>query len=349
MLPLRWRERDPPPMGVLDTVFRRVAAVVPFVVLVALTSLTLTPPAGADPAMWRAEWPQTDFSRHTVPFGEIRSGGPPKDGIPSIDRPAFKPVGEIADLGPKEPVITLVVGGEARAYPLRILTWHEIANDVIAGVPVAVTYCPLCNAAIAFDRRIDGRTLEFGTTGKLRNSDLVMYDRTTESWWQQYTGTGLIGAHAGRTLAMLPTRVESFERFARRYPTGQVLVPDNPGFRPYGVNPYTGYDTARRPFLYSGKFPDGIAPMAYVVAVEDEAWALDLLRIKGRIEAGDLVLEWEPGQNSTLDRPMIADGRDIGNVIVRRRAGATLADTTFHVTFAFVFHAFRPDGRLHTE
>ncbi len=336
-------------MGALDAFVRRLTTVAPIVASVVFTSVALTSAAAADPAMWRGEWPQTDFSRHTVPFEEIRSGGPPKDGIPSIDRPLFKPVGEIADLGPKEPVITLVVGGEARAYPLRILTWHEIANDVVAGVPGAVTYCPLCNAAIAFDRRIDGRTLEFGTTGKLRNSDLVMYDRTTESWWQQYTGTGLVGAYAGRTLAMLPTRVEAFERFARQYPNGQVLVPDDRAFRPYGVNPYAGYDTAPRPFLYSGKFPDGIAPMAYVVAIEDEAWALELLRVKGRIEAGDLVLEWEPGQNSALDRPQIVDGRDIGNVIVRRRSGATLTDTTFHVTFAFVFHAFRPQGRLRTE
>ncbi len=85
-------------------------------------------------------------------------------------------------------MIELTVGGETRAYPLQILIWHEIVNDELGGLPVAVTFCPLCNTAIAFDRRVEGRTLDFGTTGKLRHSDLVMYDRQTESWWQQFGG-----------------------------------------------------------------------------------------------------------------------------------------------------------------
>jgi hypothetical protein len=135
--------------------------------------LLTIPPVAADPARWRDEWPLTDFTRHSVGLDEIVSGGVPRDGIPSIDDPAFVPVVE-AELPANEPVIGLMVEGDARAYPLRILIWHEIVNDLVGGVPVAVTYCPLCNTGIVFDRRQGGRVLEFGTTGKLRHSDLVM-------------------------------------------------------------------------------------------------------------------------------------------------------------------------------
>jgi hypothetical protein len=306
--------------------------------------------ARADPAdAWRGAWPRTDFSTHIVDLGEIRAGGPPKDGIPAIDRPDFNPVGEVAGLAPTEPVIELAIGREARAYPLRILTWHEIVNDEIGGTPVAVTYCPLCNAAVVFDRRVDGRVLDFGTTGMLRYSDLVMYDRQTESWWQQYAGTAIVGELAGRKLEMLPARLEAFGRFAQRYPGGEVLVPHNPSLRPYGANPYVGYDGASLPFLYDGSYPEGIQPMAYVVAVGDDAWSLELLRTKGHIESGELLLTWEPGQSSALDAALIAEGRDVGNVVAQRRVGDRLVDVRYNVTFAFVFHAFQPQGRLHVE
>ena len=149
------------------------------------------PKANAQSVMrWSWEWPKTDFKKTAVDFKEIISGGPPKDGIPSIDNPRFMPASKVnsQDLAPTEPVIGLTINGKSRAYPLRILTWHEIVNDELAGTPVTVTYCPLCNSTIVFDRRIDGKVLDFGTTGKLRNSDMVMYDRQTESWWQQLYG-----------------------------------------------------------------------------------------------------------------------------------------------------------------
>ena len=302
--------------------------------------------ADAKQSRWVREWPATDFERAVVDLAEIRDGGPPKDGIPAIDQPRFRPVAEVDDLADTEPVIGLTVSGESRAYPLRVLTWHEIANDVIGGVPVAVTYCPLCNAAIVFDRRLDSAVLDFGTTGKLRHSDLVMYDRQSESWWQQYSGEAIVGRHAGRSLEMLPARLESWAEFRARAPDGLVLVPQNPAARPYGANPYVGYDSAGMPFLYDGEVPSGIAPLARVVVVGEEAWSLDRLREAGRIEAGELVLSWRPGQASALDAPRIADGRDVGSVIVQRRHGGRLEDVVHHVTFAFVFHAFEPNGTL---
>ena len=309
--------------------------------------LALAGPVSANPALWKFEWPRTDFTKTSVDFDSIMSGGPPKDGIPSIDAPRFVPLSDYRSDAETEPVIAFEQGGYARAYPLRVLIWHEIVNDTVAGVPVAVTYCPLCNSAVVFDRRVGGRVLEFGTTGKLRKSDMVMYDRQTESWWQQFTGTGIVGEMTGAELKMLPARVESIARFRARHPHGRVLVPTDPDLRPYGSNPYRGYDTAAQPFLYRGEMPEGIAPLAYVVKVGDRAWSLDLLKEKGRIEAGDLVLTWAAGRNSALDRQKIAEGRDIGNVTVQRRTPHGLRDEVHDVTFAFVFHAFVENGTLH--
>jgi hypothetical protein len=316
----------------------------------ALMLVTILAPAtglAATPRGWVGAWPRTDFSRTAVDLVEIRDGGPPKDGIPAIDAPRFLPVSEEAELDDHEPVIGLTLGGEARAYPLRVLIWHEIANDVVGGVPVAVTYCPLCNAAIVFDRRVDGEVLDFGTTGKLRNSDLVMYDRQTESWWQQYSGNAIVGTLVGKQLVMLPWRIESWALFRARAPKGSVLQPPDPSLRPYGSNPYVGYDRSASPFLYDGEVPEGIAPLARVVVVGKEAWSLDLLQREGRIEAGDVVLDWRPGQSSALDASEISKGRDVGNVMVQRRTDNGLEDIAHHVTFAFVFHAFEPEGRLH--
>ncbi len=305
--------------------------------------------AVAQPMSWRAEWPRTDFDRRSVDLAEIVSGGPPKDGIPSIDAPRFRPASEVA-LADREPVISVEIGDAARAYPLQILIWHEIVNDELGGRPIAVTFCPLCNTGIVFDRRLDDRVLDFGTTGKLRNSDLVMYDRQTESWWQQFTGRAIVGELTGAKLRMLPSRLESFARFRARHPDGEVLVPTDPRLRAYGTNPYAGYERAPRPFLYDGPLPEEIPPLQRVVRVGAEAWSLALVREKGRIEAGDLVITWEPGQASALDAGVIAQGIDVGNVLVqRRRPDGSMEDVVYSVDFAFAFRAFYPDAPLHTR
>lgn len=240
-----------------------------------------------------------------------------------------------------------------RAYPLSILIWHEIVNDIVGGMPVTITYCPLCNSSLVFERTIENRVLDFGTTGKLRNSDLVMYDRQTESWWQQFGGDAIVGVMSGKHLRLVPSRLESFERFRQRFPHGQVLIPNDPGARNYGRNPYAGYDASgQKPFLYDGSLPDDIDPMERVIAVETrpgyhEAWSLPLLRERGTIEAGDIVLKWEAGQTSALDKGTVAGGRDIGNVVVQRQQGGQLSDIPYDVAFAFAFHAFRPDSPIH--
>ena len=260
-----------------------------------VAALAVVSSVRANPSYWVREWPKTDFTKHSVDLGEILSGGVPKDGIRSIDDPQFAPVGEVENLTDTEPVIGVVVNGDARAYPLGILTQHEIVNDVVGGVPVTVTYCPLCNSSIVFERRVGGRRLDFGTTGKLRHSDLVMYDRQTESWWQQFMGEAIVGEMTGTSLKMLPSRLESFAHFRARAPDGKVLVSGSV-FRRYGVNPYVGYDSRAAPCpFFSGRMPPGIPAMMRVVVVDGEAWTLSLLRKKGRLTKGDVVITWEPG------------------------------------------------------
>ena len=176
--------------------------------------------AQANPEFWAFEWPVTNFDKSSIDYSEVKSGGPPKDGIPPIDNPQFVPFMDIKNLDPLEPVIGLQVGDALRAYPLNILMWHEIVNDEIGGLPVAATFCPLCNAVMVFDRRVtvDNETLvlDFGTTGKLRKSDLIMWDRQTESWWQQFTGEAIVGDMLGARLSLFPSRLESWERFQPR-------------------------------------------------------------------------------------------------------------------------------------
>jgi hypothetical protein len=298
----------------------------------------------ANPAFWKLEWPRTDFSQSAVPFDEIFSGGVPKDGIPPIDNPRFAPIAEVDRLYTgTEPVITVNVNGAARAYPLGILMTHEIVNDELGGKPITVTYCPLCNSAIVFDRNVNGKVFDFGVSGKLRNSDLVMWDRQTESWWQQFTGEGIVGEMTGTQLTMLPVRVESFDKFKGRFPDGEVLLSPRGG---PGFNPYAGYDTSPQPFLYRGTFPEGIRPLNYVLAVEDEAWSIELLQRERRVEKDGLIITWEPGQNAAMDRRNISDGRDIGNIVVQRKEGEELVDVVHDVTFAFSFHAFNKEGTI---
>lgn len=317
------------------------------VALALISSATAGASAAEDvPVDWRSEWPRTDFSRSLVDLSEILSGGPPRDGIPSIDEPTFVPWEQITTLEPEELVISVVRGEDVRAYPLRVMMWHEIVNDVVGGTPVAVTYCPLCNAALVFDRRLSGKTLSFGTTGKLMHSDLVMYDRQTESWWQQFLGEAIVGTLAGQKLERLPARLESWDRFRATHPDGAVLVPNDPSMRDYGRNPYAGYDNASRPFLYRGDLPDDIAPMAYVVAIDDRAWSLELLRRKGRIEDGNTVLTWQPGASSALDKPVTFGGKDLGNVVAYRVMSGQMIEIPYDLVFAFVFHAFHPDGTI---
>lgn len=297
----------------------------------------------ADPAAWAREWPNTDFSRTSVAdWSEILSGGPPKDGIPALSEPSFIAVADESRINGREPVITLELAGETpRAYPIRYLTWHEIVNDMVGGVPVAATFCPLCNSAMVFDRRVDGKVLSFGVSGKLRHSDMVMFDRESESWWQQAIGTGIVGAYTGTELVQLPSWMESWAEFTARNPEG--LVMDEPDYRrQYGRNPYVKYDSSARPFLFNGELPPHDIPaLMRVVRVENRAWPMIRLAEAGEISEAGLVISWAAGQASALDTARISDAKDVGTIRVRDAAGN---DLPHDLMFAFAFHAFFPEG-----
>ena len=270
----------------------------------------------------RIEGWKTNIAKRSVDLKEIISGGPPKDGIPALDNPKFISIEEAKKwLDEKEPVVSLVMDGEAKAYPLQILIWHEIINHKFKGIPVSVTFCPLCYSAIAFDRRLDGKTYNFGVSGMLRHSDMVMFDRETESWWQQITGEAIVGDLTGKKLKQIPAQIVGFGQFANSFPEGLVVSKDTGHKRSYGKNPYVGYDNInQRPFLFHGKTDKRLKPMEKIVVVEiggvSKAYPRSITRkmrvIDDKIKSQNIVIFHNDGANSALDSSNIKDSKDIG-------------------------------------
>jgi hypothetical protein len=299
------------------------------VVQEASRTASATPTAQGAPINAAQEF-STDFSISSIDFGEILSGGPPKDGIPSIDNPEFISVREVDGwINPNEPVILVDLNNEAKAYPLQILVWHEIVNDNVGGIPVIVTFCPLCNTAIAFSRTVEGEIYDFGTTGRLRFSNLIMYDRQTETWWQQAEGKAIIGTLTGTQLEFLPSAIISWDDFKKNYPDGLVLSKQTGFSRSYGRNPYVGYDDVNNPpFLYQGpETPGRLPPVARVLAIEigteTVAYPYELLSqefaVNDIVAGEEIAVFWSPGTASALDAALIADGNDVGTAVSYRR------------------------------
>lgn len=319
--------------------------------LVALWTLAVVPtgqaqsslPPNAPPALEQFD---TAYSKYNIDLSTLKEGGPPKDEIPSIDNPSFVSIEAASDwIAPKEPVIVFEHNGAARAYPLQILTHHEIVNDRVEGTPVAVTFCPLCYSALVFERTLDGEPVKFGVSGLLRKSDLVMYDRSTETLWQQLTGTAIVGDLTGRTLNQLPSQIVSFRQFEEAHSDGEVLSRDTGYNRPYGRNPYAGYDDVdNKPFAFDGPVDNRLPPMEKVVAVSvgdvHKAYPHTKTEAERVIHdtVGDrsLVIFHAPGAVSALDAAQIEDSKETGStgVFDRRVEGRTL-------TFSYV-----DDGRF---
>jgi hypothetical protein len=291
-----------------------------------------TPPSDAPRALQQFD---TDLSNKTIELAELRRGAP-KDGIPAIDDPSFVSINAASSwIDPQEPVIAIEQNGVARGYPLQILTFHEIVNDNIGGTPVAVTFCPLCYSAIAFKRTLDGEPVSFGVSGLLRNSDLVMYDRKTETLWQQFTGKAIVGTRAGDTLELITSQIVSFKQFTQNYPDGEILSRDTGHQRPYGQNPYAGYDDVDKPpFAYDGPSDDRLPPKEKVVAVSigdtHKGYPHSLTRekrvIHDTVADRPLVVFHAPGTVSALDARQISASKEDGStgVFDRRVDGRTL-------------------------
>jgi hypothetical protein len=223
-----------------------------------------------------------DLSNLTVDRGEILAGGPPRDGIPAIDAPGFVAAQEVNYLRDEDIVVGLVRGARARAYPLRILVWHEIVNDTFDGEPLAVTYCPLCGTAMVFDRRAGGRERSFGVSGLLYRSDVLMYDRETGSLWSQLAMESVSGPAAGARLVWLPSEHMTWQAWRQRYPDSEVLSPDTGFRRDYGGTPYASYFASDEPMFPVPKsrteLPDRALVVGTIVGGEAKAYPVEDLR-----------------------------------------------------------------------
>jgi hypothetical protein len=293
------------------------------------------PPAPSEDSRTTVDMPSAlDDPRHPgfpeplIDPDDLVSGGPPPDGIPPIDDPKFAPASEIDWLGDDEPVLSLTVGDETRAYPLQVMTWHEIVNDRVGGIPVTVTYCPLCNSGVAFERRVAGRLLDFGTSGLLHIDNLVMYDRQTESLWPQLTGQASVGTLTGTQLKAIPMGVVSWKQFRASNPDALVLTRETGFRRDYGRNPYTGYDDPDGDLLVDppggtdGRLP--VKERVVGITVGSDSVAIRRALVAGAgvvplmVGGRDVVVLHQPGQSSALDTGRIADGQEIGSIGVFR-------------------------------
>ncbi|HAV78073.1 MAG TPA: hypothetical protein DCX53_12055 [Anaerolineae bacterium] len=268
----------------------------------------------------------TDFSIHSIPYNKVHYGGPGKDGIPVIDFPKFVSVLEADDwIEPQEPIIVVRVKNDTRAYPIQILLWHEVVNDVVGGTPLVITYCPLCNSGIAFERTVDGEVLDFGTTGRLFNSNLLMYDRHTESWWQQANGQAVIGEYTGSQLRFHPVEMVAWEDFKQSFPSGLVLSRDTGEYRRYDLTPYHLYDDIKKePFFYYGpEVPQILPSMMRIIGVEfngiSVAYPYSSLEqqrlINDSVGGNEIVLIWSPDAVSALDKFRISNARKVGSAV----------------------------------
>jgi Protein of unknown function (DUF3179) len=268
------------------------------------------------------EW-RTNTEKRTISLAELESPAVTKDAIPAIDRPRFVAVREAREwLSDDEPVIALEVNFVSRAYPMEIMVWHEVVNDQIGGVPVAITFCSVCHSAIVFNRKLDRRVLSFGISGFVHGANMIFYDRETESWWQQFTGEAVVGDLTGKRLSRLPAEIISFAEFASAYPNGEVLSRETGYVRDYGRNPHLKYDKLNGyPSHFRGRPDKRLVPMERVIGVEitghTKAFPYRISRarhvIYDRVGGQEIVIFHAGGTLSALDEEDMKRSRDVGS------------------------------------
>jgi len=279
------------------------------------------------------QWPETNFQKveSSTDIKDIYSGGIGKDGIPPIYNPRFTSVNEanqIEWLTDNHPIAVLKIEQEAHGYPLGILNFHEIVNDTISGTPVLITYCRLCYSAVAFKRNLNGENLTFGSTGTLQKSNLIMWDDSTQSWWQQLTGLAIIGELAGSSLEQVPINITSFKTFKETYPNGKVLSTKSTKFSMaeiYGKNTTLKYDSPNtKPFLFFDVIDDRLNPVERVLGIDlDKTYtAIPFSKIEDRtvthitLLEKELVLFYDPNTLSSLDNENISESRKAGSASI---------------------------------
>jgi hypothetical protein len=318
----------------------------------------------------------TNGVKHIVPLEKLLSGGPPKDGIPSIDYPKFVSAEE-ADtfLVGEDLVFGLDFGGAVRAYPALILVWHEIVNDWVKDEPILVTYCPLCYTSVAFERRINGEAVEFGVSGKLYNSDLVMYDRLTDSYWSQVLGKAIVGELAGQELRRIPLDHTTWAVWKRMHPETQVLSRDTGHVRAYGSDPYGGYYTSGQIWFPVENRDDRLHPKELVYGIivggEQKAYVKKALDERGVVNdrvggvdvvvlgvpfgparayerrVGDTTLDFVVENGKIFDVQTRSEWTVDGVAISGAHAGTRLTRIVGITSFWFAWVAFYPNTTLY--
>lgn len=318
----------------------------------------------------------TNGLKHIVPLDKIKSGGPPKDGIPSIDEPKFVKSLDAGFVSDNDLVIGLNINGEQKAYPLFIMVWHEIVNDEVGGIPVAVTYCPLCFTNQVFDRTVDGKITEFGTSGKLYNSNLVMYDRNTDSQWSQALGIAITGQMTESHLKRIPFDVARWSDWKSLYPDTLVLTTDTGFSRAYGSDPYGDYYTDSRIIFPVENNDDRLFPKEKILGfdngiykayklsdveqnkvindnVEDRKIVLislypEMVRAFNR-DIDQQVLEFEYSDGKIIDIQTKSEWNFDGESIEGQLRGEKLQREVYSPGFWFEWVAFHPDTSLYLE
>jgi hypothetical protein len=279
-----------------------------------------------------------DGTKYLVHPSKIRGGGPPKDGIPSIDNPKFVSVKEADEwIADNELVLAISYKGVKRVYPLQILVWHEIVNETIAGDPILITYCPLCGSGIAFERIINGKEVEFGTSGKLYNSNLVMYDRKTDTYWTQIDGRAIIGELTGMELKAVSIDTVVWRDWKKEHSDSEVLSNDTGYSRSYGRDPYGSY--------YEDSF--------LMFPVENEDKRVHPKTVIFGIEVNGTYKAYR--EDDLLENPVIEDTVNGVKVQVTRNRDGTVRfinlETDEEIVkerdFWFAWYAFHPDTTLY--
>lgn len=281
-----------------------------------------------------------DVSGASIPASQIRQGGPPRDGIPAIDNPSFDTADEADWLNPGDRVLGLSIDGDARAYPVAILNWHEIVNDDVAGQPVVVTFCPLCNTGMVFDANIDGVARSFGVSGLLYESDVLLYDRETDSLWSQILSAAVTGPEQGTQLTALPTKHTTWQAWRDAHPTTRVLSRETGFRRDYLRNPYAGYEQSPTTlFPVSNQAPGPWHSKEWVLGVsfngEHKAYPFEEL-----IEAGNARFDDEVG-----DQPFTVIWDEAHRSASIESEGEPLPSL---VAFWFAWYAFFPGTAVYT-
>jgi len=325
----------PPPKRVLAGGAR---ACIPFLLANALCLVSWALLVGASGAAQAAEKNGFDLDGSLVDPGKIMRGGPPRDGIPSIDAPVFVSAGE-SGLSDVDRVIGVEIAGEAKAYPIPILNWHEIVNDTVGGERIAVTFCPLCGTGVVFASEVDGNALSFGVSGLLYNSDVLLYDRESESLWSQVLAQAVTGVRKGERLEVIPSRMTTWSDWLGRHPETAVLSRETGHRRDYSRNPYEGYLTSPEIFFPVDHASEAFHPKEIVLGVEAggarKAYPASELEKAGSGSVADVVggvalsVSWDAAAASGF----VTDGEGESYPFIQG--------------FWFAWHAFHPDSEVY--